>query len=170
MPGIVIVNTGPGKGKTTAAVGAALRAAGTGKRVLFLQFIKAKASGELTALEKFETVKVRQMGHGFILKNDPKPEDLEKARQAFKEASDEIRSNNWDLVVLDEICIALYYGLVEPKEVIDLIKSRPADLHLILTGRNCPEEILQAADTVTKMEAIRHHYDQGIKSQEGIEY
>ena len=170
MPGIVIVNTGPGKGKTTAAVGAALRAAGTGKHVLFLQFIKAKASGELVALEKFDTIKVRQMGHGFILKNNPKPEDREKARQAFKTASDEIISGNWDLVVLDEICIALHYKLVEPQEILSLIKSRPADLHLILTGRNCPEEVLEAADTVTRMEAVRHHYDKGVKSQEGIEF
>jgi len=167
--GLVMVNTGPGKGKTTAALGAALRAAGQGLRVLIIQFIKGGAFyGELGALENLPRIEIRPMGLGLIAPGD----DLGPHRQAARRAWDAARAavEDWDLVILDEICIALDRGFVRPEEVVDLIRTRPPRVHLILTGRNCPEEIIALADTVSRIEDVRHHLAAGVTAQAGVEY
>ncbi len=167
--GLVMVNTGPGKGKTTAALGAALRAAGQGRRVLIIQFIKGGGFyGELAVLEHLPRIEIRPMGLGLIAPGDDLGPHREAARRAWEAARAAV--HDWDLVILDEICIALDRGFVEPGEVIDLIRTRPPQVHLILTGRNCPEEVLAVADTVSRIEDVRHHLAAGVTAQPGIEY
>ncbi len=172
--GLVLVNTGNGKGKTTAALGTALRAWGQGLKVLVLQFIKGGWKyGELKAAERLgEGFEIRQMGEGFI--KGPEDSSLDEhrraAREALAQARQEICSGKYDLIILDEILYAVHYGLVELNEVLDIINERPAGLHLILTGRYAPPEIIEAADLVTEMVEVKHPYASGMPAQKGIEY
>ena len=169
--GLVMVNTGPGKGKTTAALGAAVRAAGQGLSVIIIQFIKGDGrTGELKTLSAMPGLEIRQLGRGMVSRSKDLSRDREQARRAWDESRAAVSSGAYDLVVLDEICVALHFGFLEPGEVVEMIESRPPELHLILTGRHCPEEVLAAADTVTRMEALKHHFDSGIKAQPGIEF
>jgi cob(I)alamin adenosyltransferase len=166
-----MINTGPGKGKTTAALGAALRAAGQGLRVLIIQFIKGGSFyGELEALQKIPRIEIRPMGLGLIRGDADQDPHREAARLALDSARQEVTSGQWDLVVLDEICIALDYEFIEPGEVAAMIQARADELHLILTGRNCPEHVLALADTVSRIEDVRHHFASGVEAQPGIEY
>lgn len=172
--GLVVVNTGNGKGKTTAALGTALRAWGQGLKVLVLQFIKGGWKyGELKAAERLgEGFEIRQMGEGFI--KGPQDNSLEEhrraAREALSQARREIFSGKYDLIVLDEILYAVHYGLVELSELLNIIKERPSGLHLILTGRYAPPEIIEAADLVTEMVEVKHPFASGLPAQKGIEY
>ncbi|MTI82087.1 MAG: cob(I)yrinic acid a,c-diamide adenosyltransferase [Firmicutes bacterium] len=172
--GLLMVYTGEGKGKTTAALGTALRAWGQGMRVLVLQFIKGGwHTGEQNAIKKMgDGLELRQVGDGFIDFNDE--EALEKQKLLAKEGLETLRqaiiSDQYQMVVLDEINYAISYGLVDKEEVLDIIATKPAKMHMILTGRNAPKEIIEKADTVTKMEKIKHHYSEGIKAQKGIEF
>ena len=168
--GLVLVNTGPGKGKTTAALGQALRASGQGLKVLILQFIKARPTGEAKALENLPNVEFKQTGSGMFVRRAITPKDKEKAALALAEARASAASGRYDMIILDEICVALYRGLLEVNDVLDFIKNKPENIHLILTGRYCPEEIMEAADLVTVMEAGKHHHQAGIEAQAGIEY
>ena len=170
LRGLVIVNTGPGKGKTTAALGASLRAVGRGLRVLVVQFVKNMDTGELRAAEHLPGLVIRQMGRGRIMGREPGEKHRLAAREAWDFASRAVESGEYGLVVLDEIFAAMKYGFVEIGEVLGLLRNRPQTLHLILTGRNCPAEIMDQADTVTVMEAVKHHLHSGITSQAGIEY
>ena len=169
--GLTMINTGRGKGKTTAALGAVLRAAGQGLRVLVIQFIKAGGYyGELDRLALLPEVEVRSMGMGQI-----RPcEDLEPHRAAAREAWDqtlaETASGNWDLVVLDEIWAAVGRGFVAQSEAAELMRDKPEGMHLILTGRGCPPELFDLADTVTVMEDVKHHMAAGVPTQSGVEY
>lgn len=168
--GVVMINTGKGKGKTTAALGAVLRAAGRGLSVFVLQFIKREGDyGELKGLASLPGVKVMSMGLGLIGESDPAPH-RDEARRAWAVADQEVRAGRWDLVVLDELCIALHYGFISIQEVADLIQSKPEELILIITGRHCPEELFPHADTVTVMEMVKHHMQSGLESQAGVEY
>ena len=168
--GLIMVNTGPGKGKTTAALGAALRAAGRGWPVFFLQFVKDRFTGDQISLAAVPLVKFQRMGAGLILK----AKDLEPHRgaafRAFREAQAQAASGRYGMMVLDEICIALKHGLLELGEVVEFLKKKPRDLTIVLTGRDCPEEIIDVADLVTRMEEVKHHFSQGIKAREGIEF
>ena len=167
--GLVIVHTGDGKGKTTAALGLALRAFGAGLRVLILQFIKGKKdSGELKAL-KLLGVEVRQCGLGFITKENF-AEQKKSARAAIELAQKEILSSAWDLIILDEINYAVKFGLLEAAEILSLIKIRPPELHLVFTGRNALPELIEVADLVTEMKLIKHPFQKGIAAQSGIEF
>jgi len=173
--GLVIVNTGDGKGKTTAALGTALRAVGYGWRVLILQFIKGTWKyGEMEAIKRLEPeVELVRMGQGFYkILNDNLPAEVhqEAARAALAFARDQMLSGKYDLIVLDEINVALQTGLLDVKDVLTLLDERPAGLHLILTGRGAPPEIIERADMVTEMREIKHPYQQGIKAQRGIDY
>ncbi|MBR2215950.1 MAG: cob(I)yrinic acid a,c-diamide adenosyltransferase [Selenomonadaceae bacterium] len=175
--GLVIVHTGEGKGKTTAALGLALRAWGDGLRVLILQFIKGqKPSGELLAIEKLaETsgegrLTIRQGGLGFTKGGDKAEAHKEAAAQTLTMAREEISSGAWDLIILDELNYAVKFGLVELKDALNLLAKRPQNLHLVITGRDAPPEIIEAAHLVTEMKLIKHPYQQGIKAQIGIEY
>lgn len=172
--GLILVNTGDGKGKTTAALGMGLRAWGQGLRVLVLQFIKGGWKyGELKAVQRLgPNFEMRQMGGGFIQGPDDKSLDEHRyaAQEALKAARTEIASNKFDLIILDEVLYAIHYGLVALDDVLALLAQKPEDLHLVLTGRNAPPEIVERADLVTEMREIKHPYTRGIPAQKGIEF
>lgn len=174
--GLVIVHTGDGKGKTTAALGLALRAWGSGLRVLILQFIKGgQRYGELDAIKALknvrDTIEVRQCGLGFTRRDESrKAEHIAAAKEAVREAEREIVSGAWDLIILDEINYAVKFGLLETEDVLRLVNEKPQDLHLVLTGRDAQPEIVEAADLVTEMKLVKHPFERGIKAQKGIEF
>ncbi len=172
--GLIIVNTGPGKGKTTAAMGTALRAVGQGLKVLMLQFLKGSWHyGELDAVQAFgDRFVMKQMGRGFVKVGgaDTDPEDIRMVEQAWAEAEKAILSGEWDLVILDEINYAISYGMLDPAKVADALKKRPEMVHVILTGRNAHPTIVDLADTVTEMRQVKHAYEKGVQAQRGIEY
>ena len=172
--GLIIVHTGDGKGKTTAALGLALRAFGAGLKVLILQFIKGrKKSGELNALEVLKnfspTIEIRQCGLGFITKENF-DEQKKSARAAIELAQAEILSGAWDLIILDEINYAAKFGLIDAAEILELIKIRPPQMHLVFTGRDALPELIEVADLVTEMKLIKHPFQKGIAAQSGIEF
>jgi cob(I)alamin adenosyltransferase len=172
--GLIIVNTGPGKGKTTAAMGTALRAVGQGMRVLMLQFLKGSWHyGELDAVQAFGNKFImKQMGRGFVKvgTEKPDPEDVRMVEEAWAEADRAIASGSWDLVILDEINYAISYGMLDPEKVAASLKKRPQMVHVILTGRNAHPTIVELADTVTEMRLVKHAYEKGVMAQKGIEY
>jgi cob(I)alamin adenosyltransferase len=172
--GLIIVNTGPGKGKTTAAMGTALRAVGNGMRVLMLQFIKGSWHyGELDAAKAFGGKFVmKQMGRGFVKvgAEKPDPEDVRMVEDAWLEGARAIQSGEWDLVILDEINYAISYGMLDPAKVAEGLKQKPEMVHVILTGRNAHPTIVEIADTVTEMRQVKHAYEKGVLAQRGIEY
>ena len=172
--GLIIVNTGPGKGKTTAAMGTALRAVGNGMKVLMLQFLKGSWHyGELDAVKAFgDNFVMEQMGRGFVKVGgaETDPEDVRLVEEAWREAEAAIMSGQWDLVVLDEINYAISYGMLDAAKVVEVLKTRPAMVHVILTGRNAHPSIVDIADTVTEMRQVKHAYEKGVMAQRGIEY
>jgi len=172
--GLIIVNTGPGKGKTTAAMGTALRAVGQGMRVLMLQFLKGSWHyGELDAVQAFgDKFVLRQMGRGFVKVGgaETDPEDVRMVEEAWAEAERAILSGEWDMVILDEINYAISYGMLDPAKVVKALEQKPPMVHVILTGRNAHSTIIALADTVTEMRQVKHAYEQGVMAQRGIEY
>jgi cob(I)alamin adenosyltransferase len=172
--GLIIVNTGPGKGKTTAAMGTALRAVGNGMKVLMLQFLKGSWHyGELDAVKAFgDNFVMKQMGRGFVKVGgaETDPEDVRLVEEAWREAEAAIMSGQWDLVVLDEINYAITYGMLDPATVVETLKRKPERVHVILTGRNAHPTIIELADTVTEMKQVKHAYEKGVMAQRGIEY
>ena len=170
--GLVMVITGNGKGKTTAAFGQALRASGQGYRVFVLQFMKGKKYGEFIAAEKYlPRLTIHMSGlDSFVMRNNPAAIDIEWAQKGLDAARKAIKSGKYDMVILDEINVALDFKLIALPEVIELIKNMPASLDLILTGRYAPPEIIELADTVSEVKEIKHHYSSGIKDRAGIEY
>ena len=171
--GLIIVHTGNGKGKTTAALGLAFRALGNGFKVCMVQFIKGTWKyGELEAAKKFENFEILPMGKGFVnlgAKN-PDPQDIQAAEEALNKAKEVILSGKYDLVILDEINYAILYRLISPEKVIEILKQKPENIHVVLTGRNAHEKIIEIADLVTEMKEIKHPYQKGIKAQRGIEF
>ncbi len=172
--GLILINTGPGKGKTTAAMGTALRAVGNGMRVLMLQFLKGSWHyGELDAVEAFgDNFVMKQLGRGFVKIGgaETDPEDIRMVEAAWDEARAAILSGDWDMVVLDEINYAIGYKMLDPAQVVDTLKQRPEMVHVILTGRNAHPDLVAIADTVTEMRQVKHAYENGILAQRGIEY
>ena len=172
--GLILINTGPGKGKTTAAMGTALRAVGNGMRVLMIQFLKGSWHyGELDAVKSFgDNFVLKQMGRGFVKVGgaETDPEDVRLVEAAWAEARDAIYSGDWDMVVLDEINYAIGYGMLDPAIVTEALRSRPEMVHVILTGRNAHPLLVELADTVTEMREMKHAYQKGILAQRGIEY
>jgi cob(I)alamin adenosyltransferase len=172
--GLIMVNTGPGKGKTTAAMGTALRAVGNGMKVLMLQFLKGSWHyGELDAAQAFgDKFVMKQMGRGFVKVGgaETDPEDIRLVEEAWAEAEKAILSAEWDLVILDEINYAISYGMLDPSKVVEALKRKPEMVHVILTGRNAHPSIVELADTVTEMREVKHAYQRGIMAQRGIEY
>ena len=170
MSGRVIIYTGEGKGKTTAALGTVLRARGQGLKCLILQFMKGSLdTGELTTLQKLG-VPVRRLGTGFSWTKESWDEDQELAEKGWQEAQAALASSEWDLIVLDEINYVLGYGLLAPEEVALAIKERSEGLHLILTGRGLDPALAQVADTISELKPIKHAFDAGIKATKGIEF
>ncbi len=171
MRGYVHVYTGNGKGKTTAALGLALRASGAGMKVFIGQFIKGQQYSELeTIAHDLKNISVKQYGLGCLIVDTPTIEDREAARKGFDEILQIIKSGKYDMLILDEINIALYYKLIELDELITLIKEKPQHLELVITGRYAPEEIIEAADLVTEMKEVKHYYQKGIEARKGIEF
>jgi cob(I)alamin adenosyltransferase len=172
--GLIIVNTGPGKGKTTAAMGTALRAVGNGMKVLMLQFLKGSWHyGELDAVKAFgDNFIMKQLGRGFVKVGgaETDPEDIRMVEEAWQESREAILSGKWDLVILDEINYAISYGMLDPEKVAEALKQKPEMVHVILTGRNAHAKIVGVADTVTEMRQVKHAYEAGILAQRGIEY
>ncbi len=172
--GILSINTGPGKGKTTAALGTAMRAVGNGMRVLVLQFLKGSWHyGELDAAGMLgPNLALKQMGRGFVKVGgaETDPEDVRMVEAAWAEARAAIYSGEWDLVVLDEINYAISYGMLDAAAVAEALRGRPEMVHVILTGRNAHPLLVELADTVTEMREVKHAYQKGILAQRGIEY
>ena len=169
-----MINTGPGTGKTTAALGTAMRAVGNGMRVLMLQFLKGSWHyGELDAAAAFgENFVLKQMGRGFVKVGgaETDQEDVRMVEAAWAEAREAIYSGEWDMVVLDEINYAINYKMLDPEVVAEALRGRPEMVHVILTGRNAHPLLVELADTVTEMREVKHAYTKGILAQRGIEY
>ena len=170
--GLLIVHTGTGKGKSTAAFGLALRMLGRGKRVAVVQFIKgAWHSAERDALEKFgDQVSWHSMGEGFTWETQDLQRDIAAATRAFEKAQELMADPSFALVILDELNIALRYDYLPLDEVIGTLKARRPRLHVIVTGRNAKQPLIDAADLVTEMTLVKHHFAAGVKAQEGIEF
>lgn len=170
--GYIQIYTGNGKGKTTAAIGQAIRAAGNGYRSLIIQFMKEYPYGELTALKQFkEFIEIEQYcGDDFVYKNElPSKEEKNKAVKAIKKAEEEFKKDYYDIIILDEIVVSIYFKLIEVEAVIELIKKKPTNKELILTGRYSPKELIDLADLVTEMKEVKHYYQKGITSRKGFE-
>lgn len=169
--GLVIVHTGHGKGKTTAAMGTALRALGAGMKVCMLQFIKgAWRYGELEAAKRLPGFEIIPMGKGFTWDTKNPEEDRRTAMAAWEECKRRALSGDYDLLIFDEINYAMDYGFVPVAEVVAFLKAKPEALHLILTGRNAHPDVIEAADLVTEMKEIKHPFKKGIVAQRGIEF
>lgn len=169
--GTVQLYTGDGKGKTTASLGAAIRAAGHGGRVLMIQFMKGRLYGELAAAESIEGFTIEQYGRDeFVDPKNPDPVDIELAAKGWARALEAVGDEGLDLLILDEINVAVSFGLIELEEVIRFVKGKPQSLELILTGRYAPDELIDLADTVTEMREIKHHYQKGIEARKGVEF
>ncbi|SFN04015.1 cob(I)yrinic acid a,c-diamide adenosyltransferase [Thermodesulforhabdus norvegica] len=170
--GLIVVFTGEGKGKTTAALGMALRAAGHNLDVGIFQFIKGSWHyGEMESIKRLPGVEMYRLGEGFTWKKEDTGRDAELAREGWKKARKAIMDGRYDMVILDEINYVFHHGFLDPVEVCDVLKNRPPQLHVVLTGNHAPQEIIDIADLVTEMRMIKHHYvDQQIKAQRGIEF
>jgi cob(I)alamin adenosyltransferase len=170
--GLVQVYTGNGKGKTSAAFGLALRATGRGLRVYIIQFIKGGFDyGELYAVKKLAGLKLKAFGRGkFVSEERPDKEDVELAEQALRTAEKAVKSGKYDVVVLDEVNVALNLKLIKVENVLRLIREKPVEIELVLTGRKAPKEIIEAADLVTEMVEVKHPYNSGFEARKGIEY
>ncbi len=168
---MLIVYTGDGKGKTTAALGLALRAAGWGKRVLVIQFMKKQITGELKTIKQLDKIKIEQFGtKNFVDPENLQPEDKKLAKKAWEKTLKEIALKTWEMVILDEINVAVKFGLIPKEEVLKLLRQRPKNLDLVLTGRWAPQEFIDAADLVTEFKEIKHPFKKGMKAQKGIDF
>jgi len=170
--GLVQVYTGDGKGKTTAAFGLALRAIGRGLKVYVIQFIKGGFDyGELYIVNKLPNLTLKAFGQGKFVTDVPAdPKDIKLAKEAFKLAEKVVNSGEYDIVILDEVNVALHLRLIQVEDVVKLIKNKPFHVELVLTGRYAPKEIIEIADLVTEMREVKHPYSKGIPPRKGIEH
>ncbi|TET21741.1 MAG: cob(I)yrinic acid a,c-diamide adenosyltransferase [Candidatus Cloacimonadota bacterium] len=170
--GLIQVFTGDGKGKTTAALGEALRACGHGFKVLVVQFMKGDIRyGEFNIAPKLPNFELRQFGlPTFVKRGEPSAEDLRLAREGFEFAKSAIQSKAYDMVILDELNVAIDYGLIKLEDVLAFLKDRPEGVEIIITGRNAPKQIIEIADLVSKIEEIKHPYQKGILGRKGVEW
>jgi cob(I)alamin adenosyltransferase len=171
--GLIQVYTGEGKGKTTASLGLALRAVGRGLRVVMIQFLKGdQETGELNMARSLSPeLMIKPMGRdGFVDPNNPSPEDISLAEEALKEAQRILDENVCDLLILDEVNVAVSLKLVEENAVLKLMDDKPGNVELILTGRGAPASFIEKAHLVTNMESTKHYFDQGVGAREGIEF
>jgi cob(I)alamin adenosyltransferase len=167
--GLVHVYTGDGKGKTTAALGLAMRAVGQGMKVAFIQFLKGQPCGEHSFAKQYKPFEIVQISVGDSFKKE-KEQLSQEAQQTLAYAEQEILGGKYDLVILDEIFAAISQGLITVKQVLDLLNSKPSSVELVLTGRKAPPEIVQRADLVTEMLMIKHPFNEGTSARRGIEY
>ncbi len=170
MTGYVQVYTGNGKGKTTAAIGLAVRALGAGWKVFFAQFLKAGEYSEHKALARFsDHLTIKTYGRGVFINGEPEDEDRRLAQAAYQEIADIVASGRYRLVVLDEANVAVKYGLLTVDQILDLIERRAEGVELLITGRYAHSRLVDRADLVTEMREIKHYFDQGIKARVGVE-
>jgi len=171
MKGLVEVYTGDGKGKTTVALGIAFRALGHGYKVYMIQFMKSVCSGECIQATKTKNFKIKSFGRAsFVNKDNPDPLDIECAKEALNFAKEIVIEGRYDIVILDEINVALDFKLIDIASVIDLIKNKPDHVELIFTGRHAPQEIIDVADLASEIKEIKHPLSKGVSSRKGIEY
>jgi len=171
MKGYVHIYTGDGKGKTTAAFGLAIRASGAGLKVYIGQFVKGNIYNEIMAVNKsLPNVTVKQYGAGCFIFSTPTEKDKEAANQGLLEMKKIIAEGKYDLVILDEVNIALYFRFIDIEDLLEIILNKPVHIELVLTGRYAPSELIAHADLVTEMKEIKHYYQQGIEARKGIEY
>lgn len=170
--GLVEIYTGNGKGKTSAAFGLALRAIGRGLSVYVIQFIKGGFDyGELYALKDFPSLTLKAFGRGkFVTATPPDKEDVKLAEEALRLAKEIVESGKYDIVILDEINVALKLNLISLEEVLKIVKNKPKSVELVLTGRDAPDELVQAADLVTEMREVKHPFNKGLEARKGIEF
>jgi cob(I)alamin adenosyltransferase len=170
--GLLIVHTGKGKGKSTAAFGMVFRSIGHGFKVGVVQFVKgAWGTGERDVLEKFpELVTIRAMGEGFTWDTQDRQRDLAAARAAWEQAKEMIADESYKMVLLDELNIVLRYDYLPLEEVLEVLRNKPRDMHVVVTGRNAKDELIEIADLVTEMTEIKHPFRTGVKAQAGVEF
>jgi cob(I)alamin adenosyltransferase len=170
MKGYVQVYTGDGKGKTTAALGLAVRAAGAGLNVYIAQFVKGMKYSELITLDKLsDHITIKQYGRDCFIKNDPTKEDIQAAREGLSEVRQIIGSGKYQVIILDEANIATLYELFTVEDLLEIIRTKPVDVELVITGRRADPRIIEAADLVTEMKEIKHYYQNGVVARDGIE-
>ena len=170
--GYIQIYTGNGKGKSTAAIGQAVRAAGFGLRTYIAQFMKEFPYNELNSLKHLsEWITIEQFGGDkFVYKKEPPDKiEIDKARRGIAMAKNKMLSRKYDLIILDEVCVAIYFGLFSDEEILTFIKQKPENVEMILTGRYCPDKLIEKADLVTEMNELKHYYQEGITSRKGIE-
>ncbi len=170
--GLIQVFTGDGKGKTTAALGEALRACGHNYRVLVVQFMKGDIKyGEVNIAPEVPNLELKQFGlPTFVKKGEPSDEDLKLAKEGFEYAKSAIENKKYDMVILDELNVAIDYGLIKLDDVLTLLRERPEGIEIILTGRYAPKEIIEIADLVSNIEEVKHPYQKGILARKGVEW
>jgi cob(I)alamin adenosyltransferase len=170
MKGYLQVYTGDGKGKTTAALGLAMRAVGAGLKVYIAQFVKGMKYSELITLQQLsEQITIRQYGRNCFIKDLPQEEDVRAARAGLQEARSAMSSGKYQVIILDEANIATYYKLFPVQDLLDFIAAKPADVELVITGRRADPKIIEAADLVTEMKEVKHYYQKGVGARSGIE-
>ena len=170
MKGFVQVYTGDGKGKTTAAIGLAIRAAGAGLKVYIAQFIKKGDYSEIKALGRFsDLITVEQFGLGRFTNGKPEPEDIKAAQEGLRRVEKLMQLNTYNVLILEEANVAAKLGLIDVQDLVNLIKNKPGDKELVITGRGASRRIIEHADLVTEMKAVKHYYKKGVKARIGIE-
>jgi cob(I)alamin adenosyltransferase len=166
---MIHVYTGNGKGKTTAALGLAVRASGAGLKVYFTQFIKGKCYSELVALKKFKNIKVEQFGRGCFIRKKPSQEDIDSANKGIDKIKKAVTEKKFDMIILDEVNIAVKLGLLNAGDILALIRIVPKNIEIVLTGRRALKQIIKEADLVSEIREIKHYYSRGLKARPGIE-
>jgi len=170
MQGCVQVYTGDGKGKTTAALGLALRAAGAGLKVYLAQFVKGMHYSELDALDRFkDLITVKQYGRDCFIYGQPEEQDIQAARRGLEETRRTMSSGAYDMIILDEANIATHYSLFSVEDLLAFIDARPPGVELVITGRRADERVIERADLVTEMREVKHYYAKGVQARDGIE-
>jgi len=167
--GYIHIYTGNGKGKTTAAFGLAIRALMSGKKVYVGQFVKDMAYNETKIANDYENITIEQLGKGCFINKKPTAIDVSVAKKALKKCYELYKNNAYDVIILDELCIALYFKFFTVKEVLDYFFNQKFDAEIVITGRYCPKELIEKADLVTEMREIKHYYNKGIDSRDGID-
>jgi cob(I)alamin adenosyltransferase len=170
MKGYVQVYTGDGKGKTTAAIGLSIRAAGAGLKVYIAQFIKMGDYSEIKAFKRFsDLITVEQFGLGRFIKGKPSEEDIEVARAGIEKVKSLMASGNYDIIILEEASVVAEFGLISVNDILDMISSKPDNIELVITGRGAAPEVVEKADLVTEMKEIKHYFKTGVQARTGIE-
>lgn len=167
--GYIQIYTGDGKGKTTASFGLAIRAAGAGFKVYIAQFLKSGRYSEIKSLERFPEITVEQFGTGNFVKGKPSEEDMISARKGYATLCENLKNGQWDVVIAEEANVALMCGIFTEEQILKLMKAKPDHVELLLTGRGASEKMIEAADLVTEMKAVKHYYQQGVVARKGIE-